>query len=226
MSEPIIRLQGVGLRYRTGRKHWVLRDLNLDIYRGEKIGVIGRNGCGKSTLLKLLACIFTPDAGRIIVDRRKVQIQLLALGVGFEGQLTGAENAILSGLFMGRTRDQMLSLLDQIHEFSELGESFHQPVNTYSTGMTARLGFAISIQIDPDVFLVDEILGVGDHIFQAKSQAALAEKFHPDRTVVIVSHDAGTLARICTKIVWLEGGTVHATGPAETIFPLYHERTK
>jgi lipopolysaccharide transport system ATP-binding protein len=224
MPETLITLINTGVYYRGGRKNtknglpqpWALRGLNLEIKKGEKLGVVGRNGCGKSTLLKLLAGIITPDEGTISYNGTKPHVQLLALGVGFEGHLSGAENAILSGLFMGKTRKHMAACLAEIHDFSELGDAFHRPVNTYSSGMNARLGFSIALQTEPDVFLIDEILGVGDRGFLVKSQAAVRDKFKSETTVVLISHDARIICDICQRAVWLDRGGVRQEGcPSE-----------
>ena len=219
MQENIIELVGAGVYYRPGRARgqlgssepWALRHLNLSIRRGEKLGVVGRNGCGKSTLLRLLAGIISPDEGLVRYTRKDLHVQLLALGVGFEGNLSGAENAILSGLFMGKSRRYMESRLDEIQAFSELGDAFHRPVNTFSSGMNSRLGFSIALQTDPDVFLIDEILGVGDHAFLLKSQAAIRDKFKSDTTVILISHDARIIGEV-ESVFRLEDGSLKTDG--------------
>ncbi|AKC82700.1 hypothetical protein IMCC26134_07800 [Verrucomicrobia bacterium IMCC26134] len=234
MSEPVITLENTGVYYRGGWKPgarprnapWALRGLNLTISRGEKLGIVGRNGCGKSTLLRLLAGIISPDEGFVKVTRSGLHVQMLSLGVGFEGNLTGAENAVLSGLFMGKTRNHMLERLDAIKAFSELGDAFHQPVNTYSSGMNARLGFSIALQTDPDVFLIDEVLGVGDHSFLLKSQAAIREKFQADTTVVLISHDARVICEVCDRAVWMERGQVLAEGMPSDVCEIYESQSQ
>lgn len=225
-------LENVGVYYRAGKLRgskakeapWALRGLNLSIFRGEKLGIVGRNGCGKSTLLRLLANIIAPDEGRIRRCLPDLHVQLLALGVGYEGHLSGAENAVLSGLFMGKTRDYMKSRLDHIQDFSELGDAFHKPVNTYSSGMNARLGFAIAMQTDPDIFLIDEVLGVGDHGFLVKSQKAIQEKFRDDTTVILISHDAKMISSICSRAVWMEKGAVLAEGDPKEVCAIYESK--
>lgn len=234
MSEPLIALDNTGVYYRggwlLGRRPadapWALRGLNLEIRRGEKLGIVGRNGCGKSTLLRLLAGIITPDEGEIRYARPDLHVQLLALGVGYEGNLSGADNAILSGLFMGKTRRYMQGKLDEIREFSELGDAFERPVNTYSSGMNSRLGFSIALQTDPDVFLIDEVLGVGDHAFLLKSQAAIRNKFRDDTTVILISHEARVVSDVCQRAVWMHKGDILAEGAPETVCKLYEERTR
>lgn len=234
MSDLLIHLEKTGVYYRGGwllgtrpaDAPWALRRLNLTIKSGEKIGIIGRNGCGKSTLLRLLAGIISPDEGVIRYARSNLHVQLLALGVGFEGNLSGAENAVLSGLFMGKTRRHMESRLDEIQDFSELGDAFHQPVNTYSSGMNSRLGFSIALQTDPDVFLIDEVLGVGDHAFRKKSQLAIRDKLKTDTTVVLISHDANTIAEVCSRAVWMHKGEILAEGAPVDVSKIYEEQTR
>ncbi len=232
MSDPLIRLENTGVYYRGGwtlgarppETPWALRGLNLEIQKGEKLGIVGRNGCGKSTLLRLLAGIITPDEGSIRYSQSGLHVQLLALGVGFEGNLTGAENAILSGLFMGKSRRHMESRLREIQEFSELADAFYHPVNTYSSGMNARLGFSIALQTDPDVFLIDEILGVGDHGFLNKSREAIQKKFKSDTTVILISHEAKTISSICSRAVWMNKGNILAQGDPVDVCKTYESQ--
>ena len=224
MKPTLITLRNAGLCYRplrtmfarTKKEIWALRGLNLEIKEGEKLGVIGRNGCGKSTLMRVLAGIYGLDEGSITIARKGVHVELLSLGVGFEGNLTGEENAILNGMLMGKSRKHMLGRIDKIKEFSGLGDFFDYPVYTYSSGMNLRLGFSVALETDPDVLLIDEVLGVGDQLFSEKSEAALQEKFTSNRTVVLISHNTDTIARLCERAVWLEKGQILAEGdPAE-----------
>ncbi len=199
-----------------------MRGLDLVIHEGEKLGIIGRNGCGKSTLMRLLAGIYSSDAGEVTYHRKDCHVQLLSLGVGFEGNLSGAENAVLNGMLMGKSRTHMLSRIDAIREFSGLNEFFDMPVYTYSSGMALRLGFSVAMETDPDVLLIDEVLGVGDEVFVKKSEAALKEKFAGNRTVVLISHDAATIERMCTRAVWLEKGKILAEGHPAEVAAKYH----
>jgi len=227
---PLITLQNVGLCYRplrtifsrTKKEIWALRGLDLEIREGEKLGVIGRNGCGKSTLMRVLAGIYSTDEGTVRFQRSGVHVELLSLGVGFEGNLTGEENAVLNGMLMGKSRAHMLGRLDRIKEFSGLGEFFDYPVYTYSSGMNMRLGFSVAMETDPDVLLIDEVLGVGDAAFSAKSEAALKEKFTSNRTVVLISHDASVIQRMCERAVWLEKGRIMAEGNPAEVAGKYH----
>jgi len=225
---PLIDLQDIGVCYRSNKgfssklkkEIWALEHITLTLRQGEKLGVIGRNGCGKSTLMRVLANIYSVDRGTARF-RPDLHVQLLSLGVGFEGNLTGRENAVLNGMLMGKSRAHMLTRLDAIHEFSELGEFFDCPVYTYSSGMGARLGFSVAMETDPDVLLIDEVLGVGDAKFAEKSAAALLDKFHGDKTLVLISHDPKTIARLCTRAVWIEKGVTMAEGPVEQVTAQY-----
>lgn len=229
-STPLISLRNAGICYRphrtmlskTKKEIWAVRGLNLDIFEGEKLGIMGRNGCGKSTLMRLLAGIYSTDEGSISFGRKDCHVELLSLGVGFEGNLSGAENAVLNGMLMGKSRKHMLDRLDAIREFSGLNEFFDMPVYTYSSGMGLRLGFSVAMETDPDVLLIDEVLGVGDEVFVKKSEEALKQKFAGDRTVVLISHDASTIERMCTRAVWLEKGQILAEGDPAGVAAKYH----
>jgi len=225
---PLLSVRHVGLCYRYQKSVFArhksrimaLHDVTFDLFEGEKLGIIGRNGSGKSTLMKILAKIFEPDGGAVVYSR-PLHVQLLSLGVGFEGSLSGRENAVLNGMLLGKSRRHMLSRLDKIKDFSELGEFFDLPVATYSTGMGARLGFAVAMETEPDVLLIDEILGVGDARFAAKSQAALQEKFGGKHTVILISHDAATIKKMCTRAVWIESGRTVMEGDVGTVADAY-----
>jgi len=231
VKPPIISLKNAGVCYRpkrtifskTRKEIWALRNLTLDMREGEKLGIMGRNGCGKSTLARVLAGIFGLDEGTLAFGRKGLHVELLSLGVGFEGNLTGAENAVLNGMLMGKSRKHMLSRLKAIHEFSGLGEFFDYPVFTYSSGMNMRLGFSVAMETDPDVLLIDEVLGVGDEVFSKKSEEALRRKFLSDRTVVLISHDTETIKRLCTRAVWLERGRILAEGDPVSVAAEYHQ---
>lgn len=230
MSVPLLTLRNAGVCYRphrtllskTKKEIWALRGLHLEIRKGEKLGIIGRNGCGKSTLMRLLAGIYDTDEGELIRHRKDCHVQLLALAVGFEGNLSGAENAVLNGMLMGKSRAHMLSRLATIRDFSGLDEFFEMPVNTYSSGMSTRLGFSVAMETDPDVLLIDEVLGVGDEVFLKKSEAALKNKFSSEQTVVLISHNAETIARLCDRAIWLEKGKILAEGSPAEVGAAYH----
>lgn len=226
-KNSVIHLSNVGVRYkrRTGfmrsADFWALHDVSFDLYQGETLGVIGHNGAGKSTLLRLLARILDPDKGTVTskVDR----VSLLSLQVGFVSHLSGRQNAILAGILLGMSHRQMKEKLDSIIAFSELEDFIDEPVRTYSSGMRARLGFAVAFQADPDVILIDEVLGVGDVNFKVKSANAMREKIASDKTVVIVTHSAETVLELCDRVVWVDHGVTRAEGDPVTIVNAYKE---
>lgn len=225
MEPTLIELENVGIAYNAqrrvgGGRFWALEDVSLTLRRGERLGVIGRNGAGKSTLLRVLAGILVPDRGR--VQRKPVSCQLLALALGFVPYLTGRDNAVLSGLMLGLRRRDILTRLEAIKEFSELGDFFEQPISSYSSGMVMRLGFSVAIQVDPDVLLIDEVLAVGDAEFKEKSGLALRERINDGRAVVLVSHDESQIASICDRVLWVEEGRSVMEGPRDEVFAAYH----
>lgn len=203
---------------------WALKDVSFDVYHGETLGVIGRNGVGKSTLLKIMAGIISPDRGRMmnLVGRAS----LLSLQVGFIAHLTGRENAMMSAMLLGMSRRAAKDKLDEIIEFSGLGDYIDEPTGNYSSGMRARLGFSVAYYSDPDILLIDEVLGVGDADFKAKSTAAMKERIRSDRTVVIVSHQMSTIRELCDRVVWLEHGETVAAGDAESIVLEYEKSAR
>lgn len=226
-STPLIELRNVGLCYRSNHifyarrrgSFWALDDVSMSVYPGETLGVIGRNGAGKSTLLKTIAGILKPDRGD--VHLRAARIALLSLQIGFVPHLTGRENIILSGLLLGFGRREIKQKMDEIIQFAELGEFIHQPIDTYSTGMRARLGFAIAFHTNPDVLLVDETLGVGDASFKKKSTLKMKERIQSNNTVVLVSHNAKLIGELCDRVVWIENGRSLMEGDAETVLEAY-----
>lgn len=226
-TTPTIALKNVGLCYKRKRKlvggrrgeFWALRDVSLELYRGETLGVIGRNGSGKTTLLKILAGILHPDRGEIITDGGHAT--LLSLQVGFLPYLSGRQNIILSGLLLGMKRREIEEKMNAIIAFAELEEFIDEPIQTYSAGMKARLGFSTAFQIDPEILLIDEVLGVGDAEFVKKSSTALREKVRSDKTVVLVSHNANTVLELCDRAVWIEKGVSRLEGNAEEVLAEY-----
>jgi lipopolysaccharide transport system ATP-binding protein len=218
-NEPVISLQNVGCRYRIKRglmgKHTyqALSDVSMELHQGETHGVLGRNGSGKSTLLRLIAGILLPDAGKITYQPG-VSVSLLSLQLGFSRQLTGRDNAIMGAMMLGYTKQEALDRLDRVIAFSELNEWIDEPMSTYSTGMKARLGFAVAIETSPDVLLIDEVLGVGDEHFKRKSIRAMKEKMKSGQTVVFVSHSLPTMRELCTRVSWIEDGKTRMTTEA------------
>ncbi|HEX4299989.1 MAG TPA: ABC transporter ATP-binding protein [Gammaproteobacteria bacterium] len=229
-GDTIIELKNVGVRYRRkagfmrSNAFWALHDVSFDLKHGETLGVIGRNGAGKSTLLRLLAGILAPDLGEII--RRTERVSLLALQAGFIPALTGRENAVLSGILLGMARADVESRMDDMVRFAELEQFIDEPVRTYSSGMRARLGFTVAFQADPDVLLVDEVLGIGDAGFKEKSSAAMREKIASDKTVVIVTHQPDTVLDLCDRVVWVEKGVTVEIGEPQAVVDHYQQSLK
>ena len=227
MQKPLISLEEVGFTYRTlaglmrVNKYQALKSINLDILPGETLGVIGSNGSGKSTLLKILAGIFTPDEGRIIFNARK--ISLLSLALGFDPRLSGSENAVFSSMLLGADIGEARNMVSDIISFSELGEFADHPVRTYSSGMRARLGFSVALHMQADVLLIDEALAVGDAKFKAKSEKAIVEKVTSSQTVVLVSHSAAQIKRLCDRAVWIEKGEIVLSGETDLVTGRYAE---
>jgi len=213
-----------GLRALIGGEHstdfLALKGINLKVQRGEVLGVIGRNGSGKSTLLRVVAGIYSPDQGSAQAHGR---VSLLAgLGTGFAGHLTGRENAMLYGSILGRTKEEMLQLMDGIIDFSELKDFIDEPLRTYSSGMRARLGLAVVSALDPDILLIDEVLGVGDPVFKEKSKARILDMVKGAGTVVLVSHSFALMTSICDRIVHMKSGEIDFIGlPTEAIAAYY-----
>ncbi len=210
-------------RRREAATHfWALRHLSFSVEHGESLGVIGPNGAGKSTLLLALAGILAPSEG--VVDVRGKVSTLLTLGAGFEPELTGRENVDLLGAFLGRGRREMAELAPSIVEFADLGAFIDAPVKTYSLGMKARLGFSIATAVQPDILLLDEVLGTGDQVFRAKSQQRIRELMVNARAIILVTHDLTYITEFCNRALLLEQGRlVHNGAPDETV-ALYRER--
>jgi len=228
-SEPLISVRNLGvcfrrfrlaLRNRT-RQYWALNDVSFNVHAGETVGIIGKNAAGKTTLLRALAGIIEPDHGTI--TRADINISLLSLQVGFIPHLSGCENAILSAMLLGLTKREAMAQLSNITEFSELGEFMEEPISTYSAGMRARLGFSVAYYAAPDVLLIDEALGVGDRDFRIKSADAIQQIIDSNRTVVLVSHDMGTVRQLCNRVVWIDEGKTRQIGTPDTVIPAYNE---
>jgi lipopolysaccharide transport system ATP-binding protein len=223
--EILISLENVSLSYpvRTGLFKWSkytpLNGISFDLHRGETVGIIGRNGAGKSSLLRMIAGIIEPDSGRVV--NHGARVSLLSLGVGFVPHLSGRENAMLSGMLLGLRKKEIAQRMDAIIEFSGLKRFIDQPLRTYSSGMRARLGFSVAIQVDPDVLLIDEVLGVGDEEFRTKSSAELKKLIRSNKTVALVSHNLQTLRELCDRLVWVENGKVIQQGGVEETLASY-----
>ena len=196
-----------------------LKDINLDIKKGETVGLIGVNGSGKSTLLKLMTKIIYPTKGEIITHGKLTS--LLELGAGFHQDITGRENIYFNAAIFGLTKQEIDKRLDEIIEFSELGEFIDNPVRTYSSGMYMRLAFSIAINVDAEILLIDEILAVGDQHFQEKCFNKLQELKESDKTIVIVSHSLDQIENLCTRAIWINNGLVEMDDTPSKVIPEY-----
>lgn len=204
---------------RRSAEFWALQDVSFTVMPGEVLGIIGRNGAGKSTLLRVISGVYAPDQGSVRV-RGKVG-SLLSLGSGFMTRLSGRENIMVQGLTQGLTPEQVRAKEQAIIDYAELGEFIDEPVYTYSSGMRARLGFAIATTIESDILLVDEILGVGDRTFAAKSRQTIMNMIRDGRTVLLVSHNLTTIQELCNRVMWLEKGRVVEIGEPEAVVGRY-----
>jgi lipopolysaccharide transport system ATP-binding protein len=196
-----------------------IRGIDLTIPKGKTVGIIGRNGSGKSTLLKLMTGIYTPTSGSIEMNGRISA--LLDLGAGFHPDFSGRENILINGIILGMTRAEIRARMDQIIEFSELGDFVDEPVRTYSSGMYARLAFAVATHVDPEILIIDEILAVGDEHFAKKSMAKMTEFKNAGKTIVLVTHDLGTIERWCDLGVWIDAGRIRKVGNSATLVEEY-----
>ncbi|MDE7313780.1 MAG: ABC transporter ATP-binding protein [Eubacterium sp.] len=209
---------------RRHEAHWVLKGIDLEIKKGEAVGLIGKNGCGKSTVLKLLTRIMYPTEGSIEMDGRVSS--LLELGAGFHPDMSGRENIYTNASIFGLSHAQIEKRIDAIIRFSELEDFIDHPVRTYSSGMYMRLAFAVAIHVDADILLIDEILAVGDAGFQSKCFEKLKDIKAKGTTIVIVSHVMEQLKNICDRVVWLEGGQIIQDGKPSEVTALYLEETQ
>lgn len=205
-AKVALELDSVEIRYLLnepidGKKYYkALSSVSLRVYRGETLGIVGHNGAGKSTLLKVMAGILAPDRGS--VANHGASVGLLALQAGFDDELSGIDNIIINGMLMGYSKRAIKRSLNDIIEFSGLGEFVYQPIKTYSSGMRSRLGFAVGVTLTPDVLLIDEVLSVGDEDFRGKAEQAMLDKMRSqEQTIVFVSHDAAQVERLCDRVI-------------------------
>ena len=199
---------------------WAAKNINLKIEKGEVVGIIGYNGAGKSTLLKIISRIVEPTEGKVTVKGKIAP--LIELGAGFDFELTARENVFLNGLILGYSKSVIKKNFDKIIDFAEIENEFLDvPLKKFSSGMIARLGFAISTVIKPDILIVDEILSVGDFKFQEKSLNKIKEMMENDTTVIMVSHSIEQIEKMCTKVVWLENGSIKKIGNSKEICEEY-----
>ncbi len=215
MKERLVR----GWKKNNNEIHTVLKDINIDIEKGDTVALIGVNGSGKSTLLKLMTKIIYPNKGT--VQTRGKLTSLLELGAGFHPDFTGRENIYFNAAIFGLTKQEIDKRINDIIEFSELGDFIDSPIRTYSSGMYMRLAFAVAINVDADILLIDEILAVGDQHFQDKCFAKLEELAKSDMTIVIVAHGMDALKKLCTRGIWINNGVVAMDGKFEEVSEAY-----
>lgn len=241
MAEPIITFKNVSKTYilykndqarfkalfikpKNPKTNRALNNVSFEIYRGESVGIVGDNGAGKSTLLKMITGVAFPDEGEIIVNGKVAA--LLELTAGFSMEMTGRENIYLKGYILGLEDEYIKQIEENIIEFAELGDYIDQPVRTYSSGMKMRLGFAINVNIEPDVLVVDEALAVGDATFKKKCKNKIKEIIAVGTTVLYVSHSANSVKEICPRSIFLKKGTVVFDGPTDETLKIYEESKK
>lgn len=241
-DSTVVRLEEVSLCYRLAKqriasikeyaiswmrgslvyeKLWALRGVSLTIERGERVGVVGRNGAGKSTLLKVISGVLKPTEGA--ADIRGEVAPILELGAGFDMELTGLENIYLNALLLGRSRREIDEKLETIVSFSGLEDFVRSPIRNYSTGMRARLGFAIATAWVPDLLILDEVLAVGDARFIRRCQERMEDLHRAGTTEILVTHDLDSVRKSCQRVIWLERGTVRADGEAGEVLEKYLE---
>lgn len=226
MANLLVQVNQVTVRYRKRKSFFrhdyytALKSISFNIHEGDTLGIIGRNGCGKSTILRLLAGIYRPDSGAIIRSQGVIA-SLLTLQAGFDQDLSGIDNAYFCSMLLGLSRKASKENLQAIIEFSELGEFIYEPLKSYSTGMRARLGFAIALQAKPDILLVDEVLGVGDAHFRQKAEGAMKQAMAECRAIVLVSHSLPQIRRACKRVIWLDQGEIKADGETEEVLSIY-----
>jgi lipopolysaccharide transport system ATP-binding protein len=247
MSEPLVKVEHLSKKFCRGLKRslwygirdigseltgmrrsrsklrkdefWALKDIDFEIHKGELIGLIGANGAGKTTLLKMLSGLIKPDEGEITI-RGKIQA-LIALGAGFNPVLTGRENIYINGAVLGFTKKEMDVLLEDILEFSEMREFIDMPVRSYSSGMHVRLGFAVAVNLKPDILIVDEVLAVGDASFRRKARNKMMELLHSGISVLFVSHNMALISSLTSRCIYLDKGRVVSIGPSDKVTSLY-----
>ena len=239
MSEYAIEVDNLSIQYKTLKKLSIkqslfkkkqkqekmfeaVKGISFKLEKGEILGIVGKNGSGKSTTLRAIAGIFSPNSGTI--DLHGNSVSLLSIGVGFQKELTGRENILLSGMLLGFSEGQIMEKMDSIIEFSELGAFIDSPVQTYSSGMYSKLAFSITAILETDIILIDEVLSVGDARFKRKSYQKMNQLItDKNRTVVIVSHDLKTVAKLCTKVLWINDGELMMIGDTKDVLPEYEK---
>ena len=240
LGDPVIKIENVTVRYRIPRERipsikdyairkvkgrieidefLALNNVSLEVRRGETLGIIGHNGAGKSTLLRLIARVLRPTDGRVWV--RGTVAPLLELGAGFDPELTGRENVFLNGAMLGQTAASITERFDRIIDFAGVRDFIDMPLRTYSTGMTARLGFAVATDVQPDILILDELLSVGDAEFQRKSSARMDSLRKHGDAILMVSHSLDSILRMCHRVAWLHHGELRALGKPDEVVAAY-----
>lgn len=239
MENIVIDVKNLKIRYRSINKMSIrkslfklkkskvdifeaVRGISFQVPKGQIMGIVGKNGSGKSTLLRAIAGVFSPDEGEI--DLHGHSVSLLSIGVGFQKRLTGRENIYLSGMLLGFSEEEIGNKIDDIIEFSELGDFINKPVKTYSSGMYSKLAFSITAILETEIILIDEVLSVGDSKFKKKSYKKMKQLItNKDRTVVIVSHNNDTLNQLCDTVLWLHEGKIKMQGEPKEVLAAYEE---
>lgn len=245
MAKDIIKVENVGMKFNLSKEKidslkdyiiksikgqvsynefWALKDINFTLQKGDRLGILGLNGAGKSTLLKVIVGVFKPTEGK--VTKYGKIAPLLELGAGFDSQYTGRENIFLYGAVLGLDRKFLESKYDEIVRFAELEDFIDVPVKNYSSGMRARLGFAIATIVEPEILILDEVLSVGDAKFRKKSEKKVMSMFDKGVTVLFVSHSIEQVKRLCNKAILLEKGRIIASGDIDKVAKIYEEKTK
>lgn len=205
--------------FRKKEEFWALRDVSLEVRKGEKLGIIGPNGAGKSTLLKIIVGITVPSKGEVETNGRIAS--LIALEAGFHPDLTGEENVYINGLLLGMSKQRIKENFDSIVNFSGVRKFIDSPLHTFSAGMKLRLGFSVAIHADPDILVIDEVIATGDEEFQKKSYQKMQSFFRRKKTILFVSHDLKAVEKLCPQTLWLEKGRIKLLGPSKKVISQY-----
>jgi ABC-2 type transport system ATP-binding protein/lipopolysaccharide transport system ATP-binding protein len=243
MAQPIISVNNVSMMFNLNRdkimsakeyiikaiqrklfydEFWALKNISFDVYRGEILGIMGLNGSGKSTLLKLIAGVFKPTSGNIAINGAVVP--MLELGTGFDPEFSAKENVFMNGAMFGHPPSYIATIYSEIMDFAELWEFENVPLKNFSSGMYARLGFAVATTVNPEILILDEVLGVGDFLFIKKCEARIDDLLSKGNTVLIVSHDVNTVIKMCSRAMLLNKGELICIGEPEEVCYVYQER--
>ena len=228
-EQVLIRAEDVSVTYSIGslwqRSYYTpIEGISFDVISGQNLGIIGRNGAGKSTLLRLLAGIILPDRGRIIKGP-EVSVTMLVANAGFDPFISGRDNIYLAGMIFGLSRKDIDERMPRIIEFAGIGDWIDKPLRTYSSGMAARVGFSLSLEMTPDVLLIDEAMGAGDENFRKKARTRLLKKIQSDQTTVIVSHDLDILSDLCSRVIWIHDKRIRMDDDPKKVTEAYLETT-